>query len=194
MARMVQATRPDWSGRTVVCIASGPSLTQEDCDTAKESGHPAIVTNTSYRLAPWADVLFGFDSRWWRNNPEAMQFKGRKISASRIAGGLGLETVFCSAWFRAHGNSGACAISLALAGHAAKVVLIGFDCSFAPDGKRHWHDDHPGGMSNCHSIEAWPKRFAGVAADARKAGVPVLNASRRTALTCFERVELAAAL
>lgn len=190
----MQAARPDWAGRTVVCIASGPSLTPEDCEAVRVSGHPAIVTNTTFLLCPWADVLFGFDSKWWRAHPDALNFEGRKISASRIAGNLGVETVFCSPWFRAFGNSGACAISLALAGGAAKVILLGFDCSFAPDGKKHWHPDHPDGMSNCASIAAWPKRFAQVAKDAEKAGVPVLNASRRTALTCFERVELADAL
>lgn len=152
------------------------------------------MTNTTYRLAPWADVLFGFDSKWWRANPEAMEFQGRKISASRIAGNMGVESVFASSWFRAHGNSGACAIALALAGGAAKVVLLGFDCSFAPDGKKHWHGDHQKGLSNCQSLAAWSKRFALVAADARKAGVPVLNASRRTALTCFDQVELESAL
>jgi hypothetical protein len=192
--RRVQATRPDWSGRTVVCIASGPSLTEEDCETVRKSGHTTIVTNTTFRLAPWADVLFGFDSRWWRSHPEALEFAGRKISASRIAGNLGIETVFCSNWFRAFGNSGACAISLAVAGGAAKIVLLGFDCSIAPDGKRHWHGDHPKELSNCQSLSAWPKRFAMAAAEAKKAGVPVLNASRRTALTCFDRAELESAL
>lgn len=190
----MQASRPDWSGRTVVCIASGPSLTEEDCETVRASGHPTLVTNTTFRLCPWADVLFGFDSVWWRKHPEAMEFKGRKISASSIARNLGIESVFSSPWFRAHGNSGACVISLALAGRAAKVVLIGFDCSISPDGRAHWHGDHPEGLSNCHSIKAWPKRFEQVAKDAKKANVPVLNASRRTALNCFERVDLQSAL
>lgn len=189
----MQATRPDWTGRTVVCIASGPSLTKEDCEAVHRSGHVTVVTNSTFRLCPWADVLFAHDSRWWRANPDAMQFMGRKISGSSLARNLGVESVFCSNWISARGNSGASAIAIAVAGNAAKIVLLGFDCSFDGD-RKHWHADHPHGMSNCQSINSWPRQFGIAAKLAAKAGVPVVNASRRTALTCFERGELEAAL
>ena len=58
---------PDWRGRTVVCIASGPSLTAEDCELVRESGCPVIVTNTTFRLCPWADMLYAFDRPWWNH-------------------------------------------------------------------------------------------------------------------------------
>jgi hypothetical protein len=188
------AARPDWSGRTVVCIASGPSLTAEDCEATK--GHPTIVTNTTFRMAPWADVLFGFDSRWWRAHiAEVRQvFKGRLISASQIAANLGVESTFGAPWFRQYANSGACAISMALAGGASKIVLLGYDCQNGPNGEKHWHGDHPKGLTNCASMPRWGQVFTRVSIDAEVQGVPVINATRRTALRCFKKAELADAL
>lgn len=193
----MRAARPDWQGRTVVCIASGPSLTAQDCEAAQAAGHPAIVTNSSFRAAPWADILFGHDSRWWKAHlaeVKASGFAGRLLTASPVGGNLGLETTHHSAWLRSYPNSGAAAIGIAIAAGALRVVLLGFDCGFGPGGKRHWHADHPAGMSNCISIAAWPRHFKLVAQDAEKAGVEVLNASRATALRCFARVDLAEAL
>jgi hypothetical protein len=190
----MRAERPDWSG-TVVCIASGPSLTAEDCEAVR--GHTAVVTNSSFRLALWADILFGHDSRWWKAHlaeVKASGFQGRLLTASAIGGNLGVETTHHSGWLRTYPNSGAAAIGIAIAGGASRIVLLGFDCGFSPDGRRHWHADHPNGMTNCKSIGAWPRHFKNVAKDAEQAGIPVLNASRSTALRCFPRVELSAAL
>lgn len=188
------AARPDWAGRTVVCIASGPSLTQEDCNATK--GHPTIVTNTSFRMAPWADIVFGFDSRWWRSHIAEVRevFSGRLISASQVAVNLGVESTFGSDWFRQYANSGACAISIAIGAGASKVVLLGFDCQNGPNGEKHWHGSHPAGLSNCASMARWSDVFKRVSADAKAQGVPVLNATRRTALKCFQKVELTEAL
>lgn len=192
----MRAARPEWPGRTVVCIASGPSLTPADCEAARAAGHPAIVTNTTFRLAPWAAILFGHDSRWWKAHlaeVKAAGFAGRLLTASPIGGNLGIETTHHAPWLRSYPNSGAAAIGIAIASGARRIVLLGFDCSFT-GGQRHWHADHPAGMSNCMSIAAWPRHFKLVAQDAQKAGVEVLNASRETALRCFPRVDLAGAL
>lgn len=191
---MQAAQRPDWAGRTVACLASGPSLTQEDCDAVR--GIPTVVTNTSFRLAPWADILFGFDSKWWRQYlPEVREvFKGRLLCNSQIASNLGVETTYASTWFRGFGNSGACAISLAVGAGATRIVLLGFDCGFGLSGQKHWHGDHPAGFTNCASIAKWPKQFDQVAEYARSKGVHVVNASRQTILRCFEQQTLERAL
>jgi hypothetical protein len=207
---MPAAQRPDWKGRTVVCIASGPSLTQEDCDAVHAAGMPTIVTNTTFRRAPWADMLFGFDSKWWRSPVEkgfdgrpwsshrdevyGIGFKGRLVSASQIASNLGIESTFCVPWFRQYANSGACAISMALAGGALRIVLLGFDCQNGPNGEKHWHGDHAKGLSNCLSMPRWGQLFKRVAEDARTQGVPVINATRSTALRWFPRMDLIEAL
>lgn len=175
-----------WAGRTVVCIGSGPSLTEEDCELVRLSGHPAIVTNTTFRRCPWADVLFAFDGKWWtvyRDEVDSV-FKGRKVTASRQV--KGVDSMTRHLWFKAFGNSGTGAISLAVAGKAAKVVMIGFDAQ-ATDGKLHWHGDHPPALSNAKSIGRWSLKFENVAQYAKRKGVRVVNCSRVTALQSFER-------
>lgn len=191
----MKAARPEWSGRTVVCIASGPSLTAEDCEAVRASGHPVIVTNTTFRLCPWADVLFAFDGKWWKEYHEEVKatFKGRMLSAAQIAPNFGAESTFGAPWFTAVGNSGVSAISLAISGKAKKIVLLGFDCQ-KTGGRVHWHGDHPGSLSNAKTIMMWPKQFDIIAGRAKAAGIPVVNSTRQTVLKCFPRVDLAEAL
>jgi len=193
---MKAGERPAWGGLTVACLASGPSLTAEDCDAVRRAGLPTVVTNTTFRLAPWADVLFGFDSAWWRAHREEVSrvFAGRLITVSQIAARYGVESLYGSPWFRQHGNSGTCAIALAVGAGARRVVLLGYDCGPGPGREMHWHGDHPKGLTNCASMGVWPAQFERVAKYARKAGCEVVNASRRTALKCFETVPLEQAL
>lgn len=180
-----------WKGRTVVCIGSGPSLTEEDCERARRAGLPTIVTNTTFRRCPWADVLFGFDGSWWRvhRNEVEADFKGERITCSAIGKAMGAESLLYQDWYQSFSNSGASAISLAIAAGAARVVLIGFDCQ-KTGGAVHWHGDHPKELSNARSIANWPIHFRGVARLATHRGVDVINCSRATALTCFPRAAL----
>ena len=193
--KLAQALKVDWLHQlqgTVVCIASGPSLTEADCERVRASGLPTIVTNTTYQRCPWATVLVGHDWTWWQVHQRQVQrsFRGHKVTGesagkrcgAQYLGALGLKT------FR---NAGCAAISLAVLAGARRVVLLGYDGRFAPDGRTHWHGDHPvGQLGNCGSLPHWPERFGQVAAYARERGVEVLNASRDTAHEMFARVAL----
>lgn len=187
---------PDWQGRKVVCIASGPSLTQQDCDLVQASalrhGHLVIVTNTSFRLAPWADVLFAFDAKWWReyHSEVALFFNGRKLTFAQsvVQEFDDIECLNRAPWFNNYGNSGACAIGLAIAGGADRIILLGYDCQV--NGKSHWHGDHPHNWANCATIKRWPAQFKSLAMDAERDGVEIINVSRETSLKCFERMPL----
>jgi hypothetical protein len=189
-----KATRPDWRGRTVVVLASGPSLTPEDIEAVRQANMPTIVTNTTFRSALWADMIIGFDAKFWeRYGPEiGRTFSGRRVSMAhslRIAG-CEIETTYNVPWFEGVGNSGACAVAMAVAGRAQRVILLGMDCEIKPGSKAHHHGDHPLGMSNCLSIKKWPGHFQYVAGVAKVAGVQVINASRSTSLHCFVRGDL----
>lgn len=192
---MNRPARPDWSGRTVVCIASGPSLTAEDCEKVRASGHPVIVTNTTFRLAPWADVVFGMDSNWWKeyHKEVASVCTGRKLSTSLAVKQYGAESLHLAPWFPRSLNSGEGAIHLALAGKPKRVLLLGYDCQ-KTGGKSHHHGDHPKHLGNAGSLKRWPKHFSHLSQEAGRQGVAVENATRQTALTCFPRVKLEDAL
>lgn len=185
---------PDWRGRLVVAIASGPSLTAEDCATARAAGVPVIVTNTTFRTCPWADALFAFDPMWWRRYlPEIREtFRGRLYTQS-LSVMRGVTCTRAAATWRPWPNSGACAIALAIAAGAARVVMLGYDCG-KTGGRLHHHEDHPAPLGNCDSMPKWPAQFARLAEYAAKRGVPVVNASRATALDCFPRADLHVAL
>lgn len=177
----------------VVCLASGPSLTAEDCEMVRqwrEAGkHRAVfVVNTTFRAAPWADVLYAMDSAWWRLHLDEVKatFSGRLINPFRDM--RGVERVV----FQHRSNSGAGAVSLAAHWGAKRIVMVGYDCQ-KTGGKSHWHGDHPDGLGNCGSINTWAARFDRMARSLRNR-VQIINASRVTALTCFERMPLEEAL
>lgn len=55
---------PDWAGETVVILGGGPSLDQAQVDACRGRAR-VIAVNTSYWLAPWADILYFSDECWW---------------------------------------------------------------------------------------------------------------------------------
>jgi hypothetical protein len=183
--------KPYLYGQTVVCIASGPSLTKEDCETVRKAGLYTIVTNNSFLLAPWANIVFGFDAAWWGIYHKQVKTQCNCImaSCSGTAKKFGVENALNNSWFHNFQNSGACAIGLAVSCGAKKVILIGYDCK-KTDGKTHWHGDHVEGLSNAQSIKSWVYKFNCVALFANQKGVDVINASRDTSLECFRREKL----
>lgn len=56
--------------RTVVAVASGPSLTVEQCALAAEAQRAGrcriVVVNDNWARIPTADVLYACDARWYR--------------------------------------------------------------------------------------------------------------------------------
>lgn len=185
---------PNWKGRTVACIASGPSLTADDCEAVRASGAPTIVTNTTFRMCPWADVLFGFDLAWWRVYlPEVRQvFAGRKFCQNTRSPPSGVEWPGMVPRYRSFGNSGACAVALAIACGAERVVLLGYDAQFT-GGATHHHGDHPAPLRNLDTMAKFLPQFERLARWA-ETRAEVINATRSTALTCFPRAAINYAL
>ena len=189
--RHFQAGR--WEGETVCIIASGPSLTQEQVEQAKAKGWRYIAVNDSYKLAPFADVLYACDGKWW-NKYHDLQFEGEKwtqdIHAKRKYGlnwihgqqgrGLGYDAIHFGA------NSGYQAINLAFLWGAKRIVLLGFDCKTI-DGKAHWFGQHPHDLNRVQPFQHWLSNFRQLASDLEAEGVEVINCSPDTALTCFQR-------
>lgn len=188
----IDTLRGVWRGQTIACIASGPSLHEDDVGLIQAAGMPTIVVNNCFRIAPWADVLYAMDSAWWRHyGGEALRsFPGDKLSyvPIRMPGVSSTKgQIFPTGW----GNSGSYAISVGVITGAKRIILIGYDCSLSPDGRAHWHEDHPNPMGNATSIATWPRKFALVSNYARSHGCLVINCSRHTELKCFVRSTLA---
>lgn len=181
-----------WPGETFVCIGGGPSLTPADVDNVRGWAR-VIAINDAYRLAPWADVLYACDQKWWTWHHGVPSFIGPKyavgghepitwpdVQVLRNTGMLGLE--LDPSGLRVGRNSGHQAINLAIHLGAARILLLGYDMS--PDGTRgHWFGDHPDGQPSPYA--QMREEFESMVEPLAELGVTVINCSRRTALTTF---------
>jgi hypothetical protein len=202
---------PIFSGETVFCLASGPSLTAEIAERIR--GRRTIVVNSSCRLAPWADVLYFTDSSWYEARRELVAaWPGLVVSMSRIAKrelpdkvrrieGIGDPSAMIPGQFPRPGapvvrqgrTSGHTAVSLALALGAARIVLVGYDMRVV-DGREHHHQEYSGPRDLDQYARDFVPAFKGWHADARELGVEILNATPGSALTEFPFIPLDEAL
>lgn len=203
--------RKGWIGSTVVCMASGPSLTAEPADLEDvRQAHAdglvrVIAVSNVYELAPWADAVFAADALWWSKHaararklaPGAELWTGDNVAASRhqlqrirMANRPGLGT------YQLHtgGNSGYMAINLGFLFGARRFILLGYDMQPAKDGRRHFFGDHPKPLSQRMLFAEWIHRYDQLAKDLKAHGVVVTNCSRSTALKCFTLGALTEAL
>lgn len=189
-----------WPGEIVACVASGPSLTQADVDQLR-GRCKVIVVNDNYRLAPWADLLYAADEKWWDHHHGVPEFAGIKVTWSVPAAkrwnlkrvpGVRQPGLSCDpARLHLGGNSGYQAINLAWLMGARRIVLLGYDMQAAP-GKTHWFGDHPKPLQNNGTFKRWIANMATIRPTLH--GVEVINCSRATALECFPRADLDLAL
>lgn len=188
-----------------VLMASGPSLVEEDIERVRiwrEASPEAmvLVTNLTFRAAPWADHLYCLDGLWWREyGPEARAtFKGRmwtpSVAASEMFGAT-LVTMRKRArgLSRSRGvmygcNSGRHLIDLAYQLGARRMVLLGYDMGPTKAGREHWHEPYPADVRMTPAYGSWARELVMVAQDLKALGVNVLNCSRRTSLSAF-RIE-----
>ena len=173
-------------GKTVAVVASGPSLTLEDCEALRVAGIPTVAVNTSWRAARHACVIYAGDEGWWKAHIDEIDIDAERwTSAKQAARRMRLH------WHVRTGpyNSGMRAVQLAMDKGAKRIILLGFDCSLANG--IHWHGPHTKtGNPRPDSAAAWQRHFAGVAAEAKKRRVTIVNCSRYTALKCFARATL----
>lgn len=182
----MSTVRNKWLGQTVVCIASGPSLTVEDCEAVKRSGLPTIAVNSSWKRAPFAQVIYASDPCWWDSygaevDTPAERWCSHENTAKKY--GINYHLAF------AGNNSGVRAIELAIAFGAQKILLLGYDCSVAAG--THWHGNHTKTNNpDAKKCRTWMRQFAQL----NKKKTDVINCSRATALQCFPVMTLEDAL
>lgn len=190
-----------WPGATIACIATGPSLTDEDCSYVCGKV-PVIAINDAHRLAPWSDVLYSSDRTWWKYYEGVPSFAGVRIGIGSAAGkcnrfhGLATEIAVMRntglegleldpTGLRTARNSGYSAINLAVHFGAARILLLGYNMGFR-NGRAHWFGDHPTSLSQNESLFATHRQsFEQLIEPLRSLGVEVINCTPETSLNTF---------
>lgn len=159
-----------------------------------------IAIKTSVRLCLWADVLYACDMLWWQDNAGAMDFTGLKVTINRRASEAGWNVKLLRCGF-SHAmelddigrvgwglNSGFGAVNFAAQLSPAKIVLVGFDMTFA-NGTR-WHGSHPGPHRDPSPriIERWRCSLDNAAMPLAARGIRVIDCSLQGALQNFDKL------
>lgn len=212
---------PAWRGATVACIAGGPSLTPAQVEACRERGLAVVAVNDAYLLAPWADVCYFADCRWWgwhRERAEFKAFAGQKCSIEANYGSCAQALIEAFEaevesgalyWLRRFenmpqrpgarrglatgGNSGQQAVNIAILAGAARILLLGYDMKLGPGGREHWFGNHPIPTQVAY-FSTMIGGFRRLARDIEGLGIDIINCSPDSALDCFRKEPLEQAL
>lgn len=202
---------PEWLGKTVLCLGSGPSLTETDIAYAMARVDHTVAINTTGRIAPSADLLYYCDAKWWRWHGDEPWVRAFQARNAIVKGSLhdkersdetgirnialtkpnGLEA---SPDRLAHGrNSGYAVINLMAHLGAKRNILLGYDMGFKASGDSHWHGSHPTAQKpSVYSVmlKEWPS----IVEPLKARGIEVINCTPASALQVFPRMRLREAL
>jgi len=191
---------PDWSGDACALIGSGPSARKEDIDRLRWRCR-ALVINTTYQLAPWADVLYACDGKWWDWHKGAVEFKGLRVTwdgpaAKRyglhridlVLDGKDENVLSRTPGLLARGsNSAYQALNLALQFGARRIALLGVDFY----GQR-WHGAHLNGRAgqSQKTLARWRDIFDAAAPTIGTFAAEVVNLSAESTLTAYPKMSV----
>lgn len=201
---------PNWAGETAIVVASGPSAAEQPLALAKGKAR-FIVVNTSWKLAPWADILYAGDFPWWRAYDGCPEFQGLKITIDRRASDrqehpdwnvvhlrcekntdeLLLNPKGLIGWGM---NSGFGAVNIAAQLDVKNIILVGYDMSLHAGS--HWHGVHLPRMGNPREsqLPRWRRAMERAAPILEAKGISVYNTSQLSALRKFRKTTFAEAL
>lgn len=193
---------PHWNAASIV--ASGPSAKGKHIDLLR-GRIPVLAIKKSVELCPWADVVYGCDPAWWKSVRGLPDFKRLKLTwATGICDEYpGIQRVFIDdkkydrlllnepGHVGAGGNSGFQALNLAVQFGAKRILLIGFDMQ--ENHGEHWYGRNHWPMANNPNNEnfrRWRAAFDTAAADLKRMGIEVINASPHSGLKCFSKASV----
>lgn len=194
-----------WPWETVALIGGGPSLTQRQVDACRGKCR-VIVINDALRLAPWADLHYFCDKKWWQwHNTKDWYagFKGLRVTLEnadlcesgqiKSLQNLGQDGL-CAINTGLHTgqNSGFQCINLAVHLGAKRILLLGYDMREGTENgkpKAHWFGDHPVPTPASLYPTVIPK-FRNLEAPLKALGVEVVNCTPGSAIDCFEQGDI----
>ena len=199
---------------TIVCCGTGPSITPHQVEVARRRGWALFVCNDAFRLAPDAALLHACNWQWWNSRWDQVKdlpcekWTTRKESAEKYGihwiaevnrPGLSTDPALLH-----HGHSsGYQLLGMAYRAGATRIVLLGYDLSFAVDydgaahqigsSPRHFFGEYP------PELQHWPRVQVrnGVHIEllelyrsvADQGAVEIINASGGV-LDCFPRMDI----
>jgi len=188
---------------TIVCIASGPSLTRDDVARCERAGLTLMGVNNAYQITDRLTYHYACDTKYWNYHYPYTQAHTRKFSLrskQKDEGHPGVEQMqrgqreaLSHKWpvLGTGGNGGFQAVNLAYLLGYKTIILLGYDIT--DSGGSHWHPDHtfPDSTNPVNrTFDSWIRAFSKIAPVLQSVGIEVLNASRHTALGCFKKVAL----
>jgi hypothetical protein len=191
----------EWEKQCCFIIGGGPSVLGQDLEMLR--GQRVIVINSSVYAAPWADMLYFGDWRWW-NEPEnraaVESFQGRVVTTSRLvtSGKVlvckktnppGLALSRDSLMQKWTSLTAATNLAAHLVGRGSTIVWLGADGKASGD-RTHHHKPHRWP----HKPGAYDKQHADlvtIVPSLQALGIAAFNASPGTAWTdLLPRIEL----
>jgi hypothetical protein len=187
---------PEWQGQTVAILASGPSMTQQMADAVRGVCRVIAINDQAIDYAPWADVIYGSDQRWWAERWDMVKdLPGRRIGLANSYFPQEVECLRRSTeryderpdYLAGGGSSGYAALGLAVKLGATRVELYGYDMRKV--GGKFRRKEYPANLNSKSRFAHWLPTFVALAPLLHRRGVSVINCTPGSALCCFPFAE-----
>jgi len=182
------------NAKTVICIATGSSITLQDVEFCQGKGKLYAVKE-AILYAPFADILYSADTDWWDLKDRWQSFTGKKWTVSSEAAlKYNLNHIEYDPkiiWsdkqglIASGGNSGFQAINLAYLHGAERIILLGYDMGYKS--QKHFFDKTHKRDSRNSDYHKWLEHFEKAS---KVIPIEIINCTRETSLECFPRMSL----
>lgn len=166
-----------------IVIASGESLTREQCDAVAGAGLIVAVSD-AYLFASNCDALCATDRAWWRARPEVMELPCRKFSVHEMEG---VELVARNDHIGTDSSSGVLGLWVAKMLGAVRILMLGFD-----NRGGHFFGQHVPPLKNTapHRFKTFAFQFIHLRNRFKIDGIECINCTPGTALDAFPTATL----
>lgn len=189
---------PEWRDQTAIILCGGTSVTPDTISAIRhihERGDAkVIVVNSTYQSAPWADMLFFADERWWsrelKERPLVLErFEGYAVTTSLAAKGDHLLRLRKITPTKEAGlitdrrdsvalqrTSLQGALNVCYHEEVSRILLVGVDNRDGEDGRAHFHAEYPWARRK-NTWKVKTDQLVHAVPHLKEAGIEVINCS-----------------